>query len=207
GMYFAIATLAFAEVVRTIVNQLPVEFAGGPQGILVPALLGGNPRDVFWVGLVILLIAIAASLMVERSRLGYAFTAIRQGELIARVLGVPSTRYKLVAFAISSFIAGLVGGFVAGRTFYLTPPTSFDLSVSVSSLVIPIFGGLYTTAGPVLAAFVLRALEEVLHANVGPGYLVGYGVILVLSILFLPRGIMGLLRRNAAHNNKGASSG
>jgi branched-chain amino acid transport system permease protein len=210
GMYFAIATLAFAEVVRTIVNQLPVEFAGGPQGILVPALLGGNNRDVYWAGLAILLLTIGVSLWVERSRLGYAFTAIRQGELVARVLGVKSTKFKLFAFIISSFLAGLVGGFVAGKTFYLTPPDAFNLSVSVSALVVPIFGGLYTTAGPVLAAFILRFIEEGLRLLVGQGYLVGYGVILVLSILFLPRGIVGLYRqltRRTSANSKEVKRG
>ena len=111
GMYFAIATLAFAEVIKTIVNQL--SFTGGPQGYLVPALLGGDFLSVYYLGLGVLVVLILISSFILRSKLGFAFTAIRQGELVARVLGVDVTRYKLLAFVISSFFVGLTGAFVA----------------------------------------------------------------------------------------------
>lgn len=192
GMYFAIATLAFTEVVRTLVNQAPVSLTGGPQGLLAPGI-APDTTGQWYVGVGILTLAVAASLLVDRSRLGAAFAAIRQGEIVARVLGVNATRYKLVAFAISSLLAGLAGAFVAGKTFFLTPPDTFSVGWSVIALVVPIFGGLYTTAGPVLAAVILRSLEEVLKGLSPQGYLVVYGAILVLSILYLPRGLMGLL--------------
>jgi branched-chain amino acid transport system permease protein len=193
GMYFAIATLAFAEVIKTIVNQL--SFTGGPQGYLVPALLGGDFLGLYYLGLGVLVVLILISSLILRSKLGFAFTAIRQGELVARVLGVDVTRYKLLAFVISSFFVGLTGAFVAGKTFYITPPSAFDTGVSVVALVMPIFGGLYSSAGPVLAAVILRVLEEVLKLVAPSAYLIAYGAILVLSILYLPRGILGLLAR------------
>ena len=198
GMYFAIATLAFAEVVKTIVNQL--NFTGGPQGHLVPALLDGNFVPVYYLGLGVLVLLILISSFILRSKLGFAFTAIRQGELVARVLGVDVTRYKLLAFVISSFFVGLTGAFVAGKTFYITPPSAFDTGVSVVALVMPIFGGLYSSAGPVLAAVILRVLEEVLKLVAPSAYLIAYGAILVLSILYLPRGILGLLARFKGHS-------
>ncbi|HEX2862962.1 MAG TPA: branched-chain amino acid ABC transporter permease [Deinococcales bacterium] len=195
GMYFAIATLAFAQVVQTIVNQLPLGFAGGAMGMTVPGLFGGGVREIYLAGLVILALCVLTSTLIERGRLGIAFRATREGELVARVLGVRTTSVKLTAFAISSFFAGLAGAVFAGATFYINPLDAFSTSVSVTALVIPIFGGLYTTAGPVLAAFLLRALEDTLRLYVGQGYLVGYGLILVVSILFLPRGLAGLFRR------------
>lgn len=199
GMYFAIATLAFAEVVKTLVNQWA--FTGGPQGLLVPPLLGGGFRELYFVGLGVLLVLIAVSVWTQRSRWGFAFTAIRQGELVARVLGVNATRYKLIAFVVSSVFAGLAGVIVSSRVGYLTPPDAFSVGVSVEALVVPIFGGLYTTAGPVLGAFILHVLAEVLKevlksvGGQGQGYLIVYGVVLILSILYLPRGLMGLLGR------------
>jgi branched-chain amino acid transport system permease protein len=193
GMYFAIATLAFAEVLKTLVNQLP--FTGGAQGLLVPALFGGGFTTLYFVGLGMLLALVVVSERSKRSKLGVASTAIRQGELVARVLGVDATRTKLTAFVISSFFVGLCGAFVAGKTFYLTPPEAFSASVSVTALVIPIFGGLYSTVGPILAAVVLRVLEELLKLGLPQGYLIGYGVVLVLSILYLPRGLVSLWRK------------
>jgi branched-chain amino acid transport system permease protein len=190
GMYFAIATLAFAEVLKTIINQLP--FTGSSQGLLVPALFGGGFLTLYFVGLGVLLLLVVISEWSKRAKLGYAFTAIRQGELVARVLGVDATRVKLTAFVISSFFVGLVGAYAAGKTFYITPPEAFSTAVSVTALVMPIFGGLYSTGGPIIAAVVLRLLEEGLRLLTPQGYLIGYGVVLVLSILFLPKGLVSL---------------
>jgi branched-chain amino acid transport system permease protein len=193
GMYFAIATLSFAEVLKTIVNQLP--FTGGSQGLLVPALFGGAFVTLYFLGLIMLLALVVISEVSKRSKLGFAATAIRQGELVARVLGVNSSKIKLQSFVISSFFVGLVGAYAAGKTFYITPPEVFSASVSVTALVMPIFGGLYSTAGPILAAVVLRILEELLRLVLPQGYLIGYGVILVLSILFLPKGLLSLWKK------------
>ncbi|WP_084473687.1 branched-chain amino acid ABC transporter permease [Deinococcus ficus] len=195
GMYFAIATLAFTEVVRTVIQNLPESVAGGATGILVPALLGGNSRQQYFFALLILLLTVGVSLAVRLTRLHHAFAAIRQGEETARVLGVSVVRYKLLAFFISSVLAALAGVLYAGKTFFLNPLETFSLANSIAPLTTSIFGGLYTTLGPVLGATVLRIAEELLHNTVKNGYLVVYGLVLILSILWLPRGVIGLLRR------------
>ena len=195
GIYFAIATLAFTEVVRTIIQNLPEAFAGGATGLLVPALLGGHPRGQYFLALGLLGLTILVSLAVRLTRLHHAFAAIRQGEETARVLGVPVARYKLLAFFISSALAALAGVLFAGKTFFINPLDTFGLANSIAPLTTSIFGGLYTTLGPVLGATVLRLAEELLHSAVQNGYLVVYGLVLILSILWLPRGLMGLLRR------------
>lgn len=194
GIYFAIATLAFSEVTRTIIQNLPESVAGGANGLLVPALLGGGARAQYLLALGILLLTVAVSLAVRRSRLHYAFAAIRQGEEVARVLGVPVTRMKLVAFALSSFLAGLAGVLYAGKTFFINPLDTFSVANSVAPLTTSIFGGLGTTLGPILGALVLRVAEELLHSRIPQGYLVVYGLVLILSILWLPRGLVGLFR-------------
>lgn len=195
GMYFAIATLAFTEVMRTVIQNLPEQVAGGANGLLVPALLGGNARAQYFLALGVLAFTALVSLLVRRSRLHHAFAAIRQGEETARVLGVSVVRYKLLAFFISSSLAALGGVLFAGKTFFINPLDTFSLANSIAPLTTSIFGGLYTTLGPILGASVLRVAEELLHSGVKNGYLVVYGLVLMLSILWLPRGLMGLFKK------------
>jgi len=197
GIYFAIATLAFSEVMRTLVLKAP--FTGGPIGLPVPPAFPGLPLGGYYLAFSALLLAVAISLGLARSRLAYAQAATRQGEAVARVLGVPVVRVKLVSFLLSSALAGLTGGVYAFKTLFLTPYDAFGLGRAVEALVIPIFGGLYTTSGPLLGGFLLVGLESWLRLRVGEGYLVAYGALLILAILFLPRGLVGLFggRRGA----------
>src|SRR5690606_24546335 len=103
-------------------------------------------------------------------------------------------RTKLVAFVISSVIVGMLGAIEAHRFGSVNPDATFSVHTTVLALVTPIFGGLYTTVGPILAALVLSGVEETLKRTLSDGYLVAYGVVLVVSILFMPRGLVGLFR-------------
>jgi len=225
GIYFAIATLAFTEVLRTVVQKLPAHIAGGAPGINVPPLFrptfvaGQMERwevaflrnqGYFWVYLGLLVLAVAISIALQRSRLRSAFTAIRTNEEVAGVMGVNPARTKLVAFAVSSFVAGLLGAVEAHRLGSVSPDGSFAVHTTVLALVTPIFGGLYTTVGPILGAGVLAALEETLKRTFSEGYLIGYGIVLVASILFMPRGLVGLLtgigRRLTGRGSRGAGA-
>jgi branched-chain amino acid transport system permease protein len=195
GIYFAIATLAFSEVMRTLVNK--AQFVGATFGYPVPAAFGGagGILTAYYVSVALLVVATLVSLALQRSRLHYAFAATRQGEAVARVLGVPAVRMKLIALLISSSLAGLAGGVYGMKTLFLLPPDAFGLHRAIEALVIPIFGGLYTTAGPLVGGLVLVSLENLLRLWAGEGYLVGYGVVLVVAILFMPRGITGVIAR------------
>ena len=191
GMYFAIATLAFSEVMRTFVLKAP--FTGGAIGMIVAPAFGGKlPLGSYYLAVAVLVICTFTSLLVSRSRLSYAMAATRQGEAVARVLGVAVVRVKLMAFLISSALAGLAGGVYAMKTLFLSPYDAFSLARAVEALVIPIFGGLYTTLGPVLGGIGLVSLETWLRLQIGEGYLVVYGVLLIAAILFLPKGLAGL---------------
>ena len=210
GIYFAIATLAFTEVLRAVVQQLPTRVAGGAAGINVaplfrPTFVSGEMErwelafnrneSYFLVYAGLLVLSILVSLFIQGSRLRPAFTAIRTNEEVAAVMGVRPARYKLLAFALSSLLVGLLGAVEAHRIGSVSPDQTFAIGTTVLALVTPIFGGLYTTLGPVLGAGVLAGLEETLKRTFDDGYLIGYGVVLVLSILFMPRGIVGLFRR------------
>jgi branched-chain amino acid transport system permease protein len=219
GIYFAIATLAFAEVLRAVVRNLPTPLAGGAAGINVPPLFrpAFDPETMerweiafqrnegyFLLYAGLLLLTIVISLAVRRSRLDPAFTAIRTNEEVAAVMGIRPARMKLLAFALSSVVVGMLGAVHAHRVGSVIPEGSFAVATTVFALVTPIFGGLYTTLGPIVGAGLLAGLEEVLKRTFADGYLIGYGLVLVLSILFMPRGVVGLARGLARRRRTGS---
>lgn len=197
GLYFAIATLAFAEVVKVVFKELPLDLTGGAVGLTAPPLLGGHQTGLYYLGLGVLLLVVATSLAVRHTRLHYAFTAIRQGELTARVLGVRVVATKLLAFVLSAALTGMVGAYATSRLFFVIPEDTFGIGLSVTALATAIFGGVYTTAGPVLGAIILRSIEEALRLVLREGYLAVYGVILMLVILYLPGGLVSLWNRRS----------
>jgi branched-chain amino acid transport system permease protein len=101
----------------------------------------------------------------------------------------------VMAFTISAFFVGVVGGFYAHYISYIDPHAAFNIHISVEAQIMPLMGGLYTVAGPVVGAFILTLLGEYLRITVKTGYLIIYGVILVFFILYLPKGLMGLVER------------
>lgn len=194
GIYFAIATLAFAEVLRTVALQLP-DLTGGNVGISMPPLFDGDRVVSYYLAGAIFVLALALSIWVRRSRIVYAVTAIRANESVAAVMGVNVIRTKVVLFAASATLAALAGAFYMPFITHTDPADAFDISRSVASLVFPIFGGLYTTAGPVLGTILLRSLEEYLRVTPPwkDGYQVVYGLVIVIAVLFMPRGLLGLV--------------
>lgn len=190
GIYFAIATLAFSETLRVITKQM--RFTGAATGLVVPPLLGGNLPAQYLVILAVLLLAMLVSWQVNQSRWYFAFTAIRTNEEVASAMGVDVVRFKVLAFMISAVFAGLTGAYFAHVFLFINPFEVYSLAVSVGALVAPIFGGLYTTVGPVLGAVVLRVGEEYLRSSIRSGYLIIYGLILAAAILYMPRGLLGV---------------
>ncbi len=222
GIYFAIATLAFTEVLKAVVQELPTRLAGGAAGINVeplfrPTFLAGQMerweiaflrnQGYFYVYASVLLLSIVVSALVQRSRLRYAFTALRTNEAVAAVMGVRPARAKLLAFVLSSGLVGVLGAVEAHRVSSVSPDGTFAISTTVLALVTPIFGGLYTTLGPILGAGVLSAIEETLRRTFADGYLIGYGVVLVVSILFMPRGLVGFADRLSRLRRRPAGNG
>lgn len=194
GIYFAIATLAFAEVLRTIALQLP-DLTGGNVGISMPPLFDGDRVLSYYLIAAIFVLAVALSTWVRRSRIQYAVTAIRANEQVAAVVGVSVVRTKVALFAVSATFAALAGAFYMPFITHTDPADAFDISRSVASLVFPIFGGLYTTIGPVVGTIILRSVEEYLRVTPPwkDGYQVVYGLVIVVAVLFLPRGLVGLV--------------
>jgi branched-chain amino acid transport system permease protein len=195
GIYFAIATLAFAEVLRTVALQFP-DLTGGTVGIAMPPLFGGDRLVSYYLIGAIFILALATSLAMRWTRLHYAITAIRANDTVARVMGIDVVRIKVVAFVTSATLAGLAGAFYMPFITHTDPNDAFDIGRSVASLVFPIFGGLYTSAGPVIGTILMRSLEEYLRVTPPwkEGYQVVYGLVIVVAVLFMPRGLVGLVQ-------------
>ncbi|MBI4636463.1 MAG: branched-chain amino acid ABC transporter permease [Candidatus Rokubacteria bacterium] len=202
GPYFALVTLAFAEMLRVIaVNWKAV---GSSLGLVIPSrgsaphlFLFAGKLAYYYVILLMALLALWVTRRVERSRLGYALVAIRENEDAAEAAGVDTLGMKLRAMAISSFLTALGGTFYAQYFAYIDPSLTFGVSVSIEGLLRAIVGGAGTVLGPLLGSFVLTPISELTRAAIrgraGVDIMV-YGLILILVISFLPQGLMGLLR-------------
>ena len=196
GAYFSIATLAFAEAMRVLfLYARGITF--GAMGVGVTPIFGGSVLVDYYVVLGLVMLSILLVVVLERLGINYAFSAIRENEDAASVLGINPTKYKVLAFALSALLAGAVGGFDAGYTTYVYPYEAFSVTISVAAMIMPIFGGLYTIEGPIIGALTIYTAEEVLRGWLPFGYTLVYGLALIVSILYLPKGIVGLLRRNS----------
>lgn len=204
GSYFALVTLAFAEVLRILSNS--VDFTGAGVGILIP--LGAGVSNLqfhtktgyFFLIWAMTLAAFLTVWWIGNSRFGASLTAVRDNEEAARALGVRAFRVKMGAFMLSGFFSGLGGVFYAQYFLYLDPNIAYGPANSIESLLVPIIGGLGTVFGPLLGAAALHAVSELTTEFVGdvPGIsLALYGILLVVMVLFMPRGLAGLRMRAA----------
>ena len=199
GAYFALVTLAFAEVLRISASVAPITGAG--VGTLVkldlrPIALHFQSRAVFyWMILALVTIALIVTRLIERSRFGVWLIAVRENEDAARALGVNTTAVKLAAMVISGAITAAAGCFYVQYFLFIDSGLAYGTWISIEALLTPIIGGVGTVFGPLLGALVVRGLGEgaqIVTGGEAPGLdLVVYGCVLVLIIWLAPRGLIG----------------
>lgn len=207
GHYFALATLAFGEVLRAIGNTWS-SLTGGPVGLSVPfaqdAGLGlmqfSTTRPYYFVMLGAVLLTTLVYWKISNSRLGYALRAVKANIASAEVIGIDTARTKIVAATISAALMGGCGVLYAQFNFFFDPDSIFSLvGISVRVALICIIGGIGTVAGPIIGACFLLPLEELFNAKLsaqGAGMSqLAYGLILIAIILIEPRGLQALYRR------------
>ena len=205
GFYLAIATLAFGELLHQGFVQL-VPITRGPRGVPVtPIEFGGiDTPSVIWYLSVLTLVAVVALLAVlGRSHIGRCLKAVRDIEIATGSLGIAATRYKLLAFGISAFIAGLAGAIFGQLITFLTPDI-FDLPLLVIFLVQVFAGGVSRLSGAIVGAIFVIAIRELLATPavsslvpqlVGSGQTLAFGLILVLVVRYLPDGLASIPSR------------
>jgi branched-chain amino acid transport system permease protein len=191
GHYFAIATLGLAEVMAAIVSNL--EIAGRNVGLVLPLLKGDALFFELSLGLLALTTLVVA--WISRSRFGFGLVAIRENEEAAAVMGINTTLYKVLAFALCSVFTALAGGIHTYWITYLDPDSAFDISLNVKMIIMAVFGGAGTVFGPVLGAFLLSAISEVLASRITSMASLFFGLVIVAAIVFMPRGFADLIRR------------
>ena len=190
GVFLAIATLSFGEVVRIAV--LNVDITGGAQGLV------GIPNHTKTWGIYLALMVVGYGIARLRySRIGWCFESIREDETAARAMGIDTTYYKILAFVLGAMLAGFAGALYAHLNYLITP-REFGFSVAVDLLIYNIVGGTRAWYGPVFGAILLTALPEILRGTgitAGPMRMAANGLILLAVILFLPNGLVSIFRR------------
>jgi branched-chain amino acid transport system permease protein len=240
GPYFVLASIAVAEIIRLSAINLK-EITNGAEGILIteipPFKLGETvitdfltKAPFYYIGLVLALLTIVITWLVQRSKLGYYFQAIREDQDAAHSLGINLTFYKNIALIISAMLTSLAGSFYAVYVGFIDPPTVLGLDISVQIVLICIIGGIGTIYGPVIGALVLVPLSEALRSNLiasaifktgivseesGIGnflkenlahaHTLIYGILVVVVILFMPDGVLGFFKALTVRKHKEAA--
>ncbi len=237
GPYFVLASIAVTEILRVSALNLK-QLTNGAEGILatvIPPLTfrGAVLTDFltklpfYYMGLVLVCLIIAVTWLVQHSKLGYYFQAIREDQDAARSLGISLTFYKNTALGISAIFTSLAGSLYAVYVGFIDPPTVMGLDRSVQIVLICIIGGIGTISGPVIGAVVLVPLSEALRSNLiteelislgfvnagsrtgafltenlGHAHVLIYGILVVIVILYMPDGIAGFFRKLAAKRRR-----
>ncbi len=199
GPYFSLATLALAEVAR-IVAIYWESLTGGASGLFMPPGSGllylswNEKAPYFYVALTYLAAAWAISAVLRRSRLGYFLIAVREDQNAAEVAGINPTAVKMAGAILSAGLAGVGGGILACYLTFVEPQEVFGVQVSIQFLIMTIVGGIGTLSGPVVGAFLVTPIAEMLRSVIGSQLAGGihqliYGFVFLAIILFLPRGI------------------
>jgi branched-chain amino acid transport system permease protein len=207
GSYFALVTLAFAEVFRILANAW--SFTGGAAGVLVPLKVNAanlqfaDKRTLYWLCLAFVAGALALTHAVARSRFGARLVAVRENEEAAKALGVDTLAVKLRAITLSAMMTAAAGCLYAQKFLYLDATIAYGPWISVEALLAPIIGGIGTVFGPLVGAVALLGLGEITKqvlqnwtGGAVPGVdLIIYGALLIVCVAFAPKGIMGLAQR------------
>jgi branched-chain amino acid transport system permease protein len=182
GDYFAITTLAFCQIIQIIIMNINV--VGGARGFT------GIPiKTTFTVAFIFMVITIIVIKNIINSSQGRAMLSVRENEIAAESMGINALKYKIMAFVIAAFFAGLAGGLYAHYAGYIKPD-SFDFNKSIDYLTFVVFGGMGSLSGSVIAAIVLTFLPELLR-GMGDFRMVIYPLALILLMIFRPEGLLG----------------
>ena len=200
GSYFALITLAFAELLRVVANSL--EITGGGVGLFLTYAPGlqnlqfKTPVGFYYFALILMAISILIAIWLESSRFGAQLVAIRENEDAAEALGINTLRRKCQAIMIMGAMGGAAGTFYSQKYLYLDPPIAYSVHLSVEMLLVTIVGGMGTVFGPLIGSLVLHTVNEVTRNFIDtPGLsLIVYGIILIIIISYLPNGLIGLFK-------------
>jgi branched-chain amino acid transport system permease protein len=203
GHYFAMATIAVAEIVQIVFTNW--EYAGSAVGLTIPmdqrgwaAMVFSDKKPYYWLALGLLALTLAATWAMERSHLGYYLRAIKDEPDAARSIGIDISRYKQLALAMSAFFTALGGSLYAQKELYIDPGSVLSTALSIKMALVSILGGVGTLFGPVVGSVVLTTIEEVTRASFGGSGrgtdTIIYAALIVVIAVFYPHGLIGWYR-------------
>lgn len=194
GAYFAIASLAAAQALYEVVaNPDLQDITKGPYGVSLSGVF--DPRLSYFVAVAIMAVTFALVVWLRNSRFGLSLQAIREDPVSAAMAGVSVVRGRMVAWLLSSVIAGLSGGVFAWHISVFYPDTVFDVTFSIFATVFTLFGGATTLTGPLLGVFLLYGVYNAIGITVPQYFQLIYGALIMGLVLFLPNGLVSLLTR------------
>ena len=188
GVYFTIFTFGLVEFLKSFVLWVELETTG-KRGRFVSS---SSNVTVYYYLFGLLVLVIVAAFIIKRSRFGKALVSIGESEDAAAHIGINTTLVKLISFAIGSFFMGAVGAAMATRWTYIDPGIAFNSLYSFLPVLMVIFGGMDNLAGPIIGAAVFAYLQELFLVKFSSYYMIGIGLVMIVAILFLPRGLVGL---------------
>jgi branched-chain amino acid transport system permease protein len=190
GVYFAIFTLGLVELIKNVLLWYEIKFTG-TRGRFVIVV---DNETIYWAMLGVFVVLLVVVLLIRRSRWGLALQSIGEYEEAASHLGINTTLMKTVIFAISSFFIGTAGAIIATRWTYIDPYIAFNYLLSFLPVLMAIFGGMANWYGPIIGAAIFAYLEELLLTRFPYHYMIIFGVMLLVAIMYLPAGITGFIR-------------
>jgi len=203
GHYFAIASIAFGEIVRIVFTNW--KMVGAAEGLTIPMLkeslahfmFHSSKLPYYYIMLAFLLLSVGVCYRVSTSKMGYYFRAIKESHEIAQILGVDVVRYRLYAIIISAFLTSMAGTFYAQYILYIDPESVMILPISVQIVLVAMLGGASTVLGPVVGAAVLVPLSE--YSRAWLGYkgtgmdMIIYGTLITIISMYQPNGVWGAI--------------
>lgn len=191
GMYFIIFTFGVSELMRHFLLWWETNMKGTVGRFVVSV----DHMTVYYVMLVIFAVALLTAFLIRQSKFGLALRSIGEYEEAALHIGIHVTWLKTITFAVSAFFMGAAGATMATRWTYIDPSIAFNPLFSFMPVLMAIFGGIGQLYGPVLGATIFALIEEVLITRFPYYYMLFFGIILIVVILFLPKGLIGLIKR------------
>jgi len=198
GVFFAIATLAMAIVVQTLIVNW--DYVGGSRGIYIirppqSPIYGGYIQYLYSLMLILSVLALGIARTIERSRLGLGFAAIRDDEQAAEAGGVPTLRLKLIATTLSGAMMGMAGAPLPYYVTYLDPTSSFNLAYAVNSVAMPVIGGMTSWIGPLVGAVLLGTIQQLATVTISSAAnLLFVGLLLIAFVIIAPNGLVGVVK-------------
>lgn len=182
GDYFAITTLAFCEIIRIVIMN--IDFVGGARGFT-----GIVKKSNFTIAFLFAVITVVVIYNIIHSSQGRAMLSVRENEIAAESMGINTFKYKIMAFIIGAFFAGLAGGLYSHYSGYIQP-TAFDFNKSIDYLTFVVFGGMGSLSGSIIATIILTFLPELLR-SMQDFRMIIYPLALIILMIFRPQGLLG----------------